>query len=50
MKTMVPGGRPSTGFRFVVGAGVLFLILTVLAMVLYPGGRVGDPNSSGYAF
>ncbi|MBV9973004.1 MAG: hypothetical protein JO135_06685 [Candidatus Eremiobacteraeota bacterium] len=36
--------------QIVMAAGVVFLILTVLAMLLYPGGRVGDPHSVGYAF
>ncbi len=29
---------------------VLFLILTVLAMVFYPGGTYNDPNTIGYSF
>ena len=29
---------------------VVFLILTVAAMLLYPGGRVGDKASLGYSF
>jgi len=37
-------------FRSVILAAIVFLVLTIAAMLLYPGGRVGDPQSSGYSF
>ncbi len=37
-------------FQLVIAASVVFFVLTVAAMLLYPGGRVGDPQSRGYAF
>jgi hypothetical protein len=49
--------RPNAGasrldsmFATVVIACGVFFVLTVAAMFLYPGGRVGDPHSSGYDF
>lgn len=36
--------------QIVIAACVLFFVLTVTAMLLYPGGRVGDVQSVGYAF
>ena len=36
--------------RLVIGAIVIFLGLTVLAMFLYVGGNDIDPSSSGYSF
>ena len=37
-------------YRSVMIACGIFLVLTIVAMLLYPGGRIGDVNSSGYAF
>ncbi len=37
-------------FRFVIWASGAFFVLTIAAMLLYPGGRVADVNSRGYAF
>ena len=37
-------------FRSVITAAIVFLVLTIAAMLLYPGGRVGDPQSIGYSF
>ena len=37
-------------FRSVITAAIVFLGLTIAAMLLYPGGRVGDPQSIGYSF
>ena len=34
-------------FRSVITAAIVFLGLTIAAMLLYPGGRVGDPQSIG---
>ena len=31
-------------------ACMLFFVLTIAAMVFYPGGRIGDAESTGYAF
>jgi hypothetical protein len=42
--------RLDSMFAIVVVACGLFFALTVVAMFLYPGGRVGDPQSTGYAF
>ena len=50
MRRTIQARRLEVAFRIVVVCGALFLALTVLAMLLYPGGRVGDPNSQGYAF
>ena len=36
--------------RAVIVAGAIFFVLTVAAMLLYPGGRVGDVKSVGYDF
>ena len=41
------GDRP---FLFTAFACVVFVISTVIAMLLYPGGSVADPNSRGYSF
>ncbi|MGH7727402.1 MAG: hypothetical protein ACREM2_01245 [Vulcanimicrobiaceae bacterium] len=47
-----PGRQPraAAAFAVAIAASAAFLVLTVAAMLLYPGGRVGDPASSGYAF
>jgi len=37
-------------FRSVITAAIVFLVLTIAAMLVYPGGRVGDPHSIGYSF
>ncbi len=37
-------------FRAIVGLCAAFFVLSVTAMLVYPGGRVGNPRSSGYAF
>jgi hypothetical protein len=37
-------------YGFVIAACALFFVLTVAAMLIYPGGRLGDPRSTGYAF
>ena len=42
--------RLDVAAQIVIAAGVLFFLLTVAAMLLYPGGRVGDVRSVGYAF
>lgn len=41
------GDRP---FLFTAFGCVLFVISTVIAMLLYPGGSVADPTSRGYSF
>ena len=37
-------------FRFGIWSLILFLVLTTLAMFLYPGGTNVDPDSAGYRF
>jgi hypothetical protein len=37
-------------FRLIVAAGICFCLLTVIAMLLYPGGTMTDPHRHGYAF
>ncbi len=37
-------------FQFVLFATAQFVLLTALAMLVYPGGTHGDPRSPGYAF
>jgi hypothetical protein len=37
-------------YRFVIAACAVFFVLSIAAMVLYPGGRLGDAQSAGYAF
>jgi len=44
-RSVLPGA-----FLGAAAATVVFLILTVAAMLLYPGGRVGERTSVGYAF
>ncbi|MEO6912490.1 MAG: hypothetical protein ABI182_00540 [Candidatus Baltobacteraceae bacterium] len=39
-----------TAFRSVIAASAAFFTLTIVAMLLYPGGRVGDRESLGYSF
>ncbi|MEO7040014.1 MAG: hypothetical protein ABI186_08310 [Candidatus Elarobacter sp.] len=36
--------------QIVIADCIVFFVLTVAAMLLYPGGRVGDVQSVGYAF
>ncbi|MBL8020827.1 MAG: hypothetical protein JNM27_14245 [Leptospirales bacterium] len=33
-----------------VAAGILFVLLTIVSMLTYPGGRIGHPQSAGYSF
>lgn len=40
----------AAGFRIAISASALFFVLTIAAMLLYPGGRVGDHESLGYSF
>lgn len=37
-------------FRITVAASVLFFLLTIIAMLLYPGGTMADPHTQGYSF
>ena len=37
-------------FRLIVATGICFLLLTGIAMLLYPGGTMTDPHQHGYAF
>src|SRR5258707_1247534 len=37
-------------FRITVASSVLFLVLTSVAMLFYPGGTLSNPRSHGYAF
>ena len=37
-------------YAFVIAMCAAFFVLTVTAMLIYPGGRLGDPHSDGYAF
>jgi hypothetical protein len=37
-------------YAFVIAACAAFFVLTIAAMLIYPGGRLGDPQSEGYAF
>ena len=37
-------------FQWVVGASAQIVVLTLVAMLFYPGGTVGEINTSGYAF
>lgn len=37
-------------FKLVIIAGVLFVLLTLLAMIFYPGGTVRDRMTVGYSF
>jgi hypothetical membrane protein len=37
-------------FRVIAFACVLFVVLTGIAMLFYPGGTVTDPGSAGYSF
>ena len=41
------GKRP---FQFTTLACVQFVVLTTVAMLLYPGGSRADPTSRGYSF
>lgn len=46
----VSGRRIGVAAQIVIAECALFFVLTVVAMLLYPGGRVGDVQSVGYAF
>lgn len=37
-------------FRLVAIVCVLFVLLTVVAMLFYPGGPATNPTTSGYSF
>ena len=37
-------------FRITIAVSILFILLTILAMFLYPGGTIADPHSQGYSF
>ncbi len=37
-------------FRITVAVSILFFLLTIIAMLLYPGGTITDPHSHGYSF
>ncbi len=37
-------------FAIVIVACVQFVVLTLVAMLLYPGGTLRDPNTTGYSF
>lgn len=37
-------------FSLTMLGGILFVVLTVLAMLFYPGGTLIDPTTSGYSF
>jgi hypothetical protein len=37
-------------FRITLAVSILFVLLTVIAMLLYPGGTMTDPHSHGYSF
>ena len=37
-------------YRSVAVACAAFVVLTIAAMLVYPGGRIGDAESAGYAF
>ncbi|MEP6995864.1 MAG: hypothetical protein ABI968_15175 [Acidobacteriota bacterium] len=42
--------RPRRAFGFVAGACVLFVVATLAAMAIYPGGSVANPHGSSYSF
>jgi hypothetical protein len=37
-------------YQFVIIGSVLFVVMTVMAMVFYPGGTLTDPSAQGYSF
>ena len=37
-------------FRLILAGCALFVVLTLVAMLFYPGGTVTDPTASGYSF
>ena len=37
-------------FRITVAVSILFFVLTIIAMFLYPGGTLTNPHSHGYSF
>ncbi len=37
-------------FRIIIATGICFLLLTSIAMLLYPGGTMTEPHRHGYAF
>lgn len=44
------GLRQKRAFGLVMAGCVQFLVLTLLAMLFYPGGTQADPGTSGYSF
>ena len=47
MKDILRGSWP---FKFALAACVQFVVLTAIAMPLYPGGSFADPSSTRYSF
>lgn len=51
---MSEGARQGAGrgrvFLVVMAGCAQFAVLTLLAMLLYPGGTIGDPGTKGYSF
>ena len=41
---------PDRLFRLAAGGSISFVILTIIAMFLFPGGTALDPHSQGYSF
>jgi len=37
-------------FRITIVVSILFFLLTIIAMLLYPGGTMTDPHTHGYSF
>jgi|SRR5579859_5201867 len=37
-------------FRITIAGSILFFLLTIIAMLLYPGGTMVDPHMQGYSF
>ena len=49
-KTAPGRSWPSFAFWLSGGASLLFVVLTFIAMFLYPGGTLTDPTTTGYSF
>lgn len=49
-KAVPSRGWPAFAFRLSSGTSLLFVVLTFIAMFLYPGGTLADPNTTGYSF
>lgn len=47
---VVPDVPKRDAFALVIACSLAFFLLTLIAMQLYPGGRVGDRDSQGYSF